>query len=135
MAKVEYIIGKNKYKIEEGEIKKLLPLTENNSISEAVQIWLEDNDYIENEEQNALDDKAKKNKVKLGAKDITKKTQRERVVKEDKEKEAIIQELAEKLKEFGTDVTIVNKGKLIEFTMGEDKYKLDLVRQRKPKEK
>ena len=135
MAKVEYIIGKNKYKIEEGEIKKLLPLTENNSINEAVQIWLEDNDYIENEDQNALDDKAKKNKVKLGAKDITKKTQRERVVKEDKEKETIIQELAEKLKEFGTDVTIVNKGKLIEFTMGEDKYKLDLVRQRKPKEK
>lgn len=135
MAKVEYIIGKNKYKIEETEIKKLLPLTENNSINEAVQIWLEDNDYIENEEQNALDDKAKKNKVKLGAKDVTKKTQRERVVKEDKEKEKIIKELAEKLQEFGTEVTIVNKGKLIEFTMNGDKYKVDLVRQRKPKEK
>ena len=135
MAKVEYIIGKEKYRIEESEIKKLLPLTENNSINEAVQIWLEDNDYIENEEQNALDDKAKKNKVKLGAKDVTKKTQRERVVKEDRDKEKIIKELAEKLKEFGTDVTIVNKGKIIEFTMGEDKYKLDLIRQRKPKEK
>ena len=135
MAKVEYIIGKNKYKIEEGEIKKLLPLTENNSINEAVQIWLEDNDYIENEEQNALDDKAKKNKVKLGAKDVTKKTQRERVVKEDRDKEKIIKELAEKLQEFGTEVTIVNKGKLIEFTLNGDKYKVDLVRQRKPKEK
>lgn len=135
MAKIEYIIGKEKYKIEESEIKKLLPLTENNSINEAVKIWLEDNDYIENEEQNALDDKAKKNKVKLGAKDITKKTQRERVVKEDRDKEKIIKELAEKLQEFGTEVTIVNKGKLIEFTMNGDKYKLDLVRQRKPKEK
>lgn len=135
MAKIEYIIGKEKYRIEESEIKKLLPLTENNSINEAVQIWLEDNDYIENEEQNALDDKAKKNKVKLGAKDVTKKTQRERVVKEDKDKEKIIKELAEKLQEFGTDVTIVNKGKLIEFTMNGDKYKVDLVRQRKPKEK
>ena len=135
MAKVEYIIGKEKYRIEESEIKKLLPLTENNSINEAVQIWLEDNDYIENEEQNALDDKAKKNKVKLGAKDVTKKTQRERVVKEDRDKEKIIKELAEKLQEFGTEVTIVNKGKLIEFTMNGDKYKVDLVRQRKPKEK
>lgn len=135
MARIEYIIGKEKYRIEESEIKKLLPLTENNSINEAVQIWLEDNDYIENEEQNALDDKAKKNKVKLGAKDVTKKTQRERVVKEDRDKEKIIKELAEKLQEFGTEVTIVNKGKLIEFTMNGDKYKVDLVRQRKPKEK
>ena len=108
---------------------------------EAVQLWLEDNDYEVNERQIALDEKAKAN-VKVAniikaraAESSKKKTQRERVKKEDPTKESIIAALAKALPELANaeNVTIVNTGKLITFTIGEDTYKLDLVRQRKVK--
>ena len=106
---------------------------------EAIQLWLEDNDYEVNEEQMALDAKAKANVkvaniVKARAADPgKKKTQRERVKKEDPTKEGVIAALAKALPELANaeNVTIVNAGKLITFTIGEDTYKLDLVRQRK----
>lgn len=108
---------------------------------EAIQLWLEDNDYEVNEEQMALDAKAKAN-VKVAnivkaraAEPGKKKTQRERVKKEDPTKEGVIAALAKALPELANaeNVTIVNAGKLITFTIGEDTYKLDLVRQRKAK--
>lgn len=108
---------------------------------EAIQLWLEDNDYEVNEEQMALDAKAKAN-VKIAniikaraAEPAKKKTQRERVKKEDPTKEGVIAALAKALPELANaeNVTIVNAGKLITFTIGEDTYKLDLVRQRKAK--
>ena len=108
---------------------------------EAIQLWLEDNDLEVNEEQMALDAKAKANVkvsalVKARAADPgKKKTQRERVKKEDPTKEGVITALAKALPELANaeNVTIVNAGKLITFTIGEDTYKLDLVRQRKAK--
>ena len=108
---------------------------------EAIQLWLEDNDYEVNEEQMALDAKAKANVkvaniVKARATDPgKKKTQRERVKKEDPTKEGVIAALAKALPELANaeNVTIINAGKLITFTIGEDTYKLDLVRQRKAK--
>ena len=108
---------------------------------EAIQLWLEDNDYEVNEEQMALDAKAKANVkvaniVKARAADpVKKKTQRERVKKDDPTKEGIIAALAKALPELANaeNVVIVNAGKLITFTIGEDTYKLDLVRQRKAK--
>ena len=89
----------------------------------------------------ALDAKAKANVkvaniVKARAADPSKKkTQRERVKKEDPTKEGVIAALAKALPELANaeNVTIVNAGKLITFTIGEDTYKLDLVRQRKAK--
>ena len=108
---------------------------------EAIQLWLEDNDYEVNEEQMALDAKAKAN-VKVAnivkaraAEPSKKKTQRERVKKEDPTKEGVIAAHAKALPELANaeNVTIVNAGKLITFTIGEDTYKLDLVRQRKAK--
>ena len=111
------------------------------SEDEAIQLWLEDNDYEVNEEQMALDAKAKANVkvsniVKARAADpVKKKTQRERVKKDDPTKEGVIAALAKVLPELANaeNVTIVNAGKLITFTIGEDTYKLDLVRQRKAK--
>ena len=108
---------------------------------EAIQLWLEDNDYEVNEEQEALNAEAKES-VKVSnlikartAEPGQKKTQRERVKKEDPAKESIIAALAKFLNDVtnAENVTIVNAGKLITFTMGEDTYKLDLVRQRKAK--
>ena len=105
------------------------------SKQEAVQVWLEDNEYIENAEQVKLDTKAKSNRITATihqAKAITpKKTQRERVLKDDPTKENLIRCIKAALEEKGCEkVEIVNKTKLISFTLGGDTFKLDLIRQR-----
>ena len=53
--------------------------------------------------------------------------------KPDVEKENLIVLLANCLKNEGFQVEITNKSKLIEFVIGENRYKLDLIRQRQPK--
>ena len=106
------------------------------SRSEAVELWLFDEGYIENAEVDELTAKAKENKVKKGAKaEVKQKTQRERVVKEDKVKEAIIQAVAELLPSLSAEnVVVEKKGKLITFEVGTEKFKFDLIRQRPPKD-
>ena len=107
------------------------------SRAEAVELWLFDHDYIENAEEQELTAKAKENKIQHKAKSTEpkQKTQRERVVKEDKVKEDIIQAVADMLPTLNAEnVVIEKKGKLITFTVGEDKFKFDLIRQRPPKE-
>ena len=103
---------------------------------EAVDCWLYDNEKIDCPEADKLTEQAKANKVKIYAKSEFKpKTQRERVVKEDKVKEDIIQAIAELLPTLNAEnVAIEKKGKLITFTLGNDKFKVDLIRQRPPKE-
>ena len=105
------------------------------SKQEAIQVWLEDNEYIENAEQVKLDTKAKSNRITATihqAKAInTKKTQRERVLKDDPTKENIISCIKALLEEKGCEkVEILNKTKLISFTLDGDTFKLDLIRQR-----
>ena len=107
--------------------------------AEAVDLWLFDHDYIENEEEQALTAKAKENRITAtiheAKAEVKQKTQRERVVKEDKVKEGIIQAIADMLPTLNAEnVVIEKKGKLITFTVGEDKFKFDLIRQRPPKE-
>lgn len=130
--------GGKRVNIPDAEIRKsmaMLGLTQ----TEAVQMWLEDEGYEHNAEQEALCQKAKDNRITATihqARDYKPKTQRERVVKEDKVKESIIQAVAETLPSVGAEnVIIANKGKIITFTIGEDTYKIDLIRNRKPKEK
>ena len=105
------------------------------SRSEAVECWLYDHDYIDCPEADELTAKAKENKVLHKAKaENAPKTQRERVVKEDKVKEDIIQAVADMLPTLNAEnVVIEKKGKLITFTVGEDKFKFDLIRQRPKK--
>ena len=98
-------------------------------------MWLEDNDYIINEEQEELDKNAK-GKVKLIAKNEKprQKTQKERVVKENPTKELIIQTIAKSLENLDiSNLNIENKGKIITFTMNNEDYKIDLVQKRKKK--
>jgi hypothetical protein len=117
------------------EISKLQTLLKC-SRTEAVNCWLYDNDYIECPEADELTAKAKENKVTHNARAEAKpKTQRERVVKEDKVKEAIIQAVADMLPSLNAEnVVIEKKGKLITFEVGTEKFKFDLIRQRPPKE-
>ena len=106
------------------------------SRAEAVDLWLYDHDYIECAEADELTAKAKENKVSHNARaEVKQKTQRERVVKEDKVKEDIIQAVTELLPTLNaTNGVIEKKGKLITFEVGADKFKFDLIRQRPPKE-
>lgn len=124
-----------KVRIPDDEIKANMRL--GISEAEAIQLWLEDEGYEVNEEQNALDQKAKDNRITATvhqAKNITKpKSQRERVQKENPTKEKIIAEIAKMLPTLATDVQIVNKTKLITFRIGDDDFKLDLIQSRKPK--
>lgn len=125
--------GKN-IRINEQEVKKIskgLDITFN----EAVQVWLEDEGYLENAEQEQLNTKAKENRITATihqAKALSpKKTQRERVLKDDPTKENLIKCIKAVLEEKGCEkVEIVNKTKLISFTLGGETFKLDLIRQR-----
>lgn len=106
---------------------------------EAIQMWLEDEGYLENEEQEELEKKAKENRItatihQASAKDPRKKTQKERVRKENPTKEMVIREIAALLPKFAEDVEVLNVGKLISFRIGDEKYEIDLKQKRKPKE-
>jgi hypothetical protein len=106
---------------------------------EAILTWLEDEEYLTNDEQEELVALAKENKsvkiIDAKAEKPEKKTQKERTRKENPTKEMIIAKIAEMLPEFAENVVIENKGKLITFTVGEDEFKIDLVQKRKPKAK
>lgn len=107
------------------------------SKDEAIQMYLEDEGYLENEEQEALTKKAKENRITATihqAKSYTKKTQKERCQKEDLTKENIIKTIVDALGAFGaTNIVIENKTKLISFQINDDKFKVDLIRTRPPK--
>lgn len=134
---ITYELNGKKIKIPNEDIERSM---KNWGISkeEAIQMWLEDEEYLENEEQEALCQKAKENRItatihEATAKDPKAKTQKERTRREDPTKEMIIAEIAKILPDFAENVKVENIGKLITFTIGEDSYKLDLIKQRKAK--
>ena len=106
-------------------------------IEDVLLMYLEDNGYLENDAQNDLDQSAKANNVKIIAKSEKpkKKTQKERVVKENPTKELIISKLVSALQEIDniSNVNVENKAKLITFTLNNEDFKLDLVQKRKEK--
>ena len=109
----------------------------NTDMEDVLLMWLEDNDYIVNEEQDELDKQAK-GKVKLVAKTEkpVKKTPKERVQKENPTKELIIQTIANALQNLDiSNLNIENKAKLITFSYNNEEFKVDLVQKRKPKVK
>lgn len=108
----------------------------NTDIEDVLLMFLEDNDYIVNEEQEELDKQAK-GKVKLVANsEKPKKTPKERVQKENPTKELIIQTIANALQSLDiTNLNIENKAKLITFNYNNESFKVDLVQKRKEKAK
>lgn len=132
-----YKLGNKTIKIPDADIKRSvekLGITK----EEAIQVWLEDEGYLENEEQEALEKKAKENRItatvhQARAVNPEKKTQKERVRKDDPTKELIITETAKFLEKYAENIQITNIGKLISFKIGEDDYEFNLIRKRKPK--
>lgn len=110
----------------------------NISKEEAVKVWLEDEGYLKNEEQEALEKKAKENRITATIHQATTtekktKTQKERCKKENPTKEMVIARIAEILPDFAENVQIVNAGKLISFQIGNDSFEIDLKQKRKKK--
>ena len=100
---------------------------------EAIELWLTDNDYLDNEEVDRLSKQAKDNKVNIRA-ETGERKKREAVKKENPTKEGIIQEMAAALEKIGAvNIKITNISKLIEFEKDGNAYKLDLVQKRQPK--
>ena len=120
-----------KHRIPDAELKHL-----QNSMgvseAEAIWIWLEDEGIVDNEEQNALDQKAKENRITATihqAKAFNpNKTQRERVKKPDPTKEGAVTAIAEALAENTDFVKVINEGKLIVFKIGDEHFKVDVTR-------
>lgn len=122
-------------KINDKEIEKLVD-TLGISQEEAIQVWLEDNDYEVNEEVEKLTKQAKDNKITAtihGAQKV--RTKREVTRKEDPDKENLIEWIANFLESNVSveNLEVTNKGKLIEFEYLGNKYKLDLVKRRPAK--
>lgn len=100
---------------------------------EAIELWLADNDYMDNEEVDRLSQQAKDNKTNLRA-DTGERKKREVTKKENPTKEGIIKEVAATLEKIGAvNIKITNISKLIEFEMDGNNFKLDLVQKRQPK--
>ena len=126
--------GKN-LTIPDNELSALMKL--DLTKEEAIQTWLEDNEYLDNEEQIELDTKAKKVKIDHGASAIDKtekKPRTPRTVKVSDEKVALFEILVGNLMENYENVDILKENKLIQVEIGGKIFKIDLIEQR-PKKK
>jgi len=133
---MRYEFKGKKINIPDQEIEKSMKILELTQ-EEAIQMYLEDNGYLENEEVEALTKKAKEN----GADKIinratpTRKQQTERKPKENPLKEQIIASLHKFLLENGelSQVNIINKSKTIDFYVNEKHFSLNLTEHRPKK--
>ena len=123
--------GKN-IRIPDSDIKEYMESLELPK-EEAIKVWLEDEGYLENEVVEELTKKAKENKINHEAKANKPRKSVKRERKPDEEKENLIKILADCLESHGFEAKITNKSKIVEFNIGENHYKLDLIKQRPPK--
>ena len=117
-------------KIPDDEIKnnmKILELTQ----EEAIQMWLEDNDYMENAEVQELTAKAKANGADKVKADRKPRTKVERAPKENPTKERVIEKIAEMLQNEGfINIKIENKTKIVTFMEENRHFTVNLIENR-----
>ena len=135
---MKYTYNGKSINIPDNELDKLVDTLEI-SLFEAIDIWLTDNDFKVNETVKELEKKAKDNRITATihqAKSSEKKERKKVERKADQVKDNLIERLKEYLESIGfANVNITKIGKMIEFDFETDHYKLDLIRQRKPKDK
>ena len=128
--------GKN-VNIPDDTIKKymeILELTE----EEAIQTYLEEEGYLENEEVEEMTKKAKINKTdKIVVQSKAEKKKTERKPTENPLKQAIIEDIYKFLTQNGTlyNIKVVNKTKTIDFYAENKYFSLNLVEHRPKKDK
>lgn len=131
-----------KYTLENGktvnipdkEIEKNMKLLEI-SKEEAIEMWLCDHDFEDNEELEELDEKASKVKIKheAGTKE-RKKSDKPRTVKVSDAKKELFSTVLTNLQEvFGENAQVLKENKLISLKIGEKTFKIDIIEQRQPK--
>lgn len=128
-----------KYKLENGKTvnipdKEIENLKTNLELSEkdAIELWLCDNDYETDENQQELDEKAKKVKV---LHDIAlKKSAKERkppIKKVSDEKKELFSEILSDLEDvYKGNVEVLTENKLIQIKIADKTFKVDIIEQR-----
>ena len=106
------------------------------SKKEAIELWLDDNDYIVNEERKSLDDKAKKANIKLGLHATDEKKERKpRTIHTSDEKQLLFNALQTFLTDFcaedGRKVEILTQNKLFSVKINDKSFKIDIIQSRK----
>lgn len=136
-----YELNGKKIKIPDAEIEnsmKVLELTK----EEAVEMWLEDEGYLDNEEQIELTKKVNESGIlhsihKAGDKTTRKKSDKPKVVKVSDEKKELFSEIWQNVEVFAQDLggsaKIEKENKLIIVQIGEKTFKIDLIEQRPKK--
>ena len=134
-----------KYTLESGRVVNIPDAELENSMKrleiskeEAIEMWLCDNDFEDNEELEELDTKAKKVKVVHGASDNKrKKSEKPRTVKVSDEKKnlfgCILQNLDRCEDVERENIQILKENKLISVKIGEKTFKIDIIECRPPK--
>lgn len=101
------------------------------SKEEAIEMWLDDNDYTTNEEAEAMTVKAKEVKRYEKSNKPRAKAVKERKV--DEEKKRLLNLCRIPIEGVGGIVTEVKNEAEFSFTLGENKYTVKLVKHRPPK--
>jgi hypothetical protein len=118
------------------EIEKSMKLLDL-SLTDAIQMWLEDEGYLDNEEQNHLCEVAKMNKITQNIHQAgergRKSSKKPKTVKVSTEKTELFAEILQNLQENHQNVEILKENKLIQVEINGKIFKIDLIEQRKPK--
>lgn len=134
---MKYQLGNKTINIPDAEIQNFMKSLDL-SKEDAIQMWLEDNDYEVNEEQAELDAKAKKVKIDHGASAVnkTKKEKKPRPKVASDEKKELFDEIFSNLQDvYKQNAQIVKENKLITVKIGEKVFKVDIIEQRASKTK
>ena len=107
------------------------------SSQEAIQLWLCDNDYLTDEEQEALNQRAASANAGLR---VQSKERKKPTRKPDEVKRAVIQYLFDCMNEVGDsqswspqNVNVTNIERIIAFSIGDEQFEITLSKKRKPK--
>ena len=107
------------------------------SMTDAIQMWLEDEGFLENEEQNHLCEVAKMNKITQNIHQAgergRKSSQKPKTVKVSDEKKTLFAEILSNLEYDYEKVEVLKENKLIQVEINGKIFKIDLIEQRKPK--
>ena len=133
------------YKLENGKVIRISNATIENLMKQlkldredAIQVYLEDEGYEINEEQEELTQKAKDNKITASIHKAEAKTKERKKIerKPNPDKESLIATFADFLNELDnvSDVQVTNVGKLIEFNFNGKAMKIDLIEKRVKKD-
>ena len=109
------------------------------SKQDAIDLWLADNDYEVDEEQQMLDEKAKAVKIQhdATATEPRKKSDKPRTVKVSDAKKELFDSINAFLDLFsmnkGATYSVLTENKLFQVNFGGETFKIDIIQQRKPK--